>query len=233
MGPSRSHGASTRSCRKAARNVIVLQWPCGTLAGRRSPRGAQPRSGAMLVFVQVSSMKTRRAGSTSRCRAAHWARCRATSGRSCSAAISVLWDGPPLLLCQRYAAGLTLRERSGRWRLRCLGLILARTAAASQGWTERVASSCGEATTGGRPRLLGITKRGNTYLRTLLIHGARAALPSLSASQSPMGEWLRGLIGRAHKNKVIVALAGKLARIAWAVLRSGATYVKEGRPVAA
>jgi transposase len=90
-----------------------------------------------------------------------------------------------------------------------------------------------QATTGGKPRLLGITKRGNTYLRTLLIHGARAALPSLSASQSPMGEWLRGLIGRAHKNKVIVALAGKLARIAWAVLRSGETYVKEGRPVAA
>src|SRR3954453_1494207 len=57
----------------------------------------------------------------------------------------VLWDGPPLLLRQRYAAGLTLRERSGRWRLRCLGLILARTAAASQGWTERVASSCGDA----------------------------------------------------------------------------------------
>src|SRR3954452_19853139 len=54
-----------------------------------------------------------------------------------------------------------------------------------------------QATTGGKPRLLGITKRGNTYLRTLLIHGARAALPSLSASQSPMGEWLRGLIGRA------------------------------------
>ena len=56
-----------------------------------SPRGDQPRSGAMLVLVQVSSMKTRRAGSTSRCRAAHWARRRATSGRSCSAAISVFF----------------------------------------------------------------------------------------------------------------------------------------------
>ena len=43
----RGHGASTRSCRKAARNVIVVQWPCGTLAGRRSPRGDQPRSGAI------------------------------------------------------------------------------------------------------------------------------------------------------------------------------------------
>lgn len=81
-----------------------------------------------------------------------------------------------------------------------------------------------QATTGGKPRLLGITKRGNTYLRTLLIHGARAALPSLSASATATGDWLRGLIGRAHKNKVIVALAGKLARIAWAVLRSGESY---------
>jgi transposase len=81
-----------------------------------------------------------------------------------------------------------------------------------------------QATTGGKPRLLGITKRGNTYLRTLLIHGARAALPSLSASPTTMGEWLRTLLGRAHKNKVVVALAGKLARIAWAVLRSGNSY---------
>src|SRR3982751_4583666 len=102
-----------------------------------------------------------------------------------------------------------------------------------RGWGQcaRIPDPCNTATTGGKMRLLGITKRGNTYLRTLLIHGARAALPSLSASQSRMGEWLRGLIGRAHKNKVIVALAGKLARIAWAVLRSGETYVKEGRPV--
>ena len=90
-----------------------------------------------------------------------------------------------------------------------------------------------QATTGGKPRLLGITKRGNTYLRTLLIHGARAALPSLSASPSPMGEWLRGLVGRAHKNKVVVALAGKLARIAWAVLRSGNNYAKKGQPAMA
>lgn len=91
-----------------------------------------------------------------------------------------------------------------------------------------------QATTGGKPRLLGITKRGNTYLRTLLIHGARAALPSLAESSTTMGSWLRGLLGRAHKNKVIVALAGKLARIAWAVLRSGESYTARGaEPVAA
>jgi len=81
-----------------------------------------------------------------------------------------------------------------------------------------------QATTGGRPRLLGITKRGNKYLRTLLIHGARAALPSLATTEGQLGNWLRGLSARAHRNTVIVALASKLARIAWAVLRSAATY---------
>jgi transposase len=91
-----------------------------------------------------------------------------------------------------------------------------------------------QATTGGKPRLLGITKRGNTYLRTLLIHGARAALPSLSASPTTMGHWLRSLMARAHKNKVVVALAGKLARIAWAVLRSGESYsARAGQPATA
>ena len=76
-------------------------------------------------------------------------------------------------------------------------------------------------TTGGKPRLLGISKRGNVYLRKLLIHGARAAMPTLAASATPLGAWLRGLLARAHKNTVVVALAAKLARIAWAVLRSG------------
>lgn len=79
-------------------------------------------------------------------------------------------------------------------------------------------------TTGGRPRLLGISKRGNTYLRKLLVHGARAALPSLSASATALGRWLLGLMARAHKNTVVIALANKLARIAWAVLRHGGTY---------
>jgi transposase len=76
-----------------------------------------------------------------------------------------------------------------------------------------------QVTTGGRPRLVGIAKRGNKYLRKLLIHGARAALPRLANSGSPLGEWLRALMGRTHKNAAVVALANKLARIAWAVLR--------------
>ena len=78
-----------------------------------------------------------------------------------------------------------------------------------------------QATTGGKPRLLGISKRGNAYLRRLLIHGARAALPSLSRGGTPLGAWLSGLLARAHRNVVVVALAGRLARIVLAVLRGG------------
>ena len=88
-------------------------------------------------------------------------------------------------------------------------------------------------TTGGRPRLGGITKRGNVYLRTMLIHGARAALPSLGRSDTPLGAWLRDLMTRAHINVAVVALAAKLARIAWAVLRSGTDYDRARRSAAA
>jgi transposase len=83
-------------------------------------------------------------------------------------------------------------------------------------------------TTGGKPRLLGITKRGNRYLRKNLIHGARAVLPYLIERETPLGRWARGLLARAHKNIVVVALANKLARIAWAVLTRGCTYEPGG-----
>lgn len=75
-----------------------------------------------------------------------------------------------------------------------------------------------ECSTGGKQRLLGISKRGNKYLRTLLIHGARAALPYLAERSDALGGWLQSLLARAHRNVVVVALANKLARMAWAVL---------------
>ena len=53
------------------------------------------------------------------------------------------------------------------------------------------------------------------------VHGARAALRALSKTDTALGQWLRGLLQRAHKNTVVVALAAKLARVACAVLRSG------------
>src|SRR3954454_15082732 len=81
-----------------------------------------------------------------------------------------------------------------------------------------------QASTGGRAKLLGISKRGNKYLRKLLIHGARSVLRPLSRSATPLGAWLRGLLARAHVNTAVVALANKLARIAWAVLSRTRTF---------
>lgn len=70
-----------------------------------------------------------------------------------------------------------------------------------------------------KPRLLGITKRGSRYLRKNLIQGARSSLPIMSRIETRLGPWLRGLLSRAHPNTVVVALAAKMARIVWALLR--------------
>lgn len=90
-----------------------------------------------------------------------------------------------------------------------------------------------QSTTGGKPRLLGISKRGNKYLRKLLIHGARAALPHVAERDTPLGRWTRELLSRAHRNVVVVALANKLARIAWAVLRRQERFAANSVPAAA
>jgi transposase len=81
-----------------------------------------------------------------------------------------------------------------------------------------------QSSTGGRTTLLGISKRGNAYLRKLFIHGARAAFYNMSDERSPYSHWLKGLMQRKHPNKVFVALANKLARIAWAVVRHGRSF---------
>ena len=73
-------------------------------------------------------------------------------------------------------------------------------------------------------KLLGISKRGNVYLRKILIHGARAAVLRIKRDRAPIGAWLDALDARAPKNVVVVAMANKLARIAWAVLSSGEDY---------
>jgi transposase len=88
-------------------------------------------------------------------------------------------------------------------------------------------------TTGGKPRLMGISKRGNKYLRKLLIHGARAALPHVAERNTPLGRWAKSLRARVHPNVAVVALANKLARIAWAVLRHGQQFAAKEAPMAA
>jgi transposase len=87
-----------------------------------------------------------------------------------------------------------------------------------------------QVTTGGKPRLLGITKRGSKYLRKMLIQGARSALPTLSRGNTRLGQWLRSLLARAHVNTVVVALAAKMARIVWALLRHGRTFEHRAMP---
>jgi transposase len=73
-------------------------------------------------------------------------------------------------------------------------------------------------------RLYGISKRGNSYLHKILVHGARSAVLRVKRERVPFGAWLDGLELRAPINVVITAAANKLARIAWAVLSSGQEY---------
>ena len=77
---------------------------------------------------------------------------------------------------------------------------------------------------GGRARLFGISKRGDRYLRTLMIHGARAALSRATGKQDPRSLWLGKMRQRRHPNVVAVALANKNARIVWAMLTGDAAY---------
>ena len=78
--------------------------------------------------------------------------------------------------------------------------------------------------TGGKQKLFGISKRGNVYRRRMLIHGARAVLLRVKYDTEGFGQWVHRLAQRAPRNKVVVAIANKLARIAWAVLSTGKDY---------
>jgi transposase len=73
---------------------------------------------------------------------------------------------------------------------------------------------------GGKPTLLGISKRGDRYLRTLLIHGARAVIRHVPGKTDPLSRWLQQLIARRGVNRAAVALANKTARRLWAIWRA-------------
>jgi len=77
---------------------------------------------------------------------------------------------------------------------------------------------------GGTRRLGRITKRGDVYLRTLLIHGARAVMRQLGKRQDATSRWVTALKARRGFNKAVVALAAKQARILWALLATGQPY---------
>ena len=78
--------------------------------------------------------------------------------------------------------------------------------------------------TGGKSVLLGISKRGNGYLRTLFIHGARAVLRHSANKSDRFSLWAQALLARRGHNKACVAVANKMARIAWVIMAKGETY---------
>ena len=85
---------------------------------------------------------------------------------------------------------------------------------------------------GGKQTLLGISKRGDTYLRTLLIHGARAVIRVAERKAQHAGSWLAGVMERRNKNVASVALANKNARIVWALLAHDRNYEDDYRSAA-
>ncbi|MBS3848549.1 IS110 family transposase [Devosia sp. BSSL-BM10] len=90
-----------------------------------------------------------------------------------------------------------------------------------------------EHSTGGKTTLLGISKRGNRYVRKLLVHGARSCITHMNRTKDRIGDWLDALESRMHVNKVTVALAAKMARMAWAIIvRPGAIYDRRDPAVA-
>ena len=93
-----------------------------------------------------------------------------------------------------------------------------RQMAAALGLTPRQNSS------GGKQRLLGISKRGDAYMRTLLIHGARAVVSQAKHREDRLSRWVTDIATRRHPNVAAVALANKTARMAWAMLRHGTDY---------
>jgi len=96
-----------------------------------------------------------------------------------------------------------------------------RAVSASIGLVPRQKSS------GGKHNLLGISKRGDGYLRTLLIHGARAVIRVSAGKDTPLAKWIERLILTRGRNKAAVALANKLARVSWAILKNGSSYNEE------
>jgi len=93
-----------------------------------------------------------------------------------------------------------------------------RDMAASFGLTPKQNSS------GGKERLLGISKRGDAYLRSLLVHGARAVIRTAQPKTDRLSTWVMRIATTRHPNVAAVALANKTARIVWAMLTKGTDY---------
>ena len=83
----------------------------------------------------------------------------------------------------------------------------------------------GQHSTGGKAVLLGISKRGNAYLRTMYIHGARAVLRHSANKTDRFSRWAQAVLERRGHNKACVAVANKMARMAWVIMAKGENYL--------
>ena len=124
----------------------------------------------------------------------------------CRLLITIPGIGPLIATALKAAVGEPAHFRSGRHLSAWLGLVPR------------------QSSTGDRTVLLGISKRGNCYVRTLLIHGARAVMHCLKDKDDRCKKWVDQLNGRSHQNIAAVGLANKIARIAWVVMTRREAY---------
>jgi transposase len=127
-------------------------------------------------------------------------------GAACERVAAVPGIGPVIATALVAAVGNARNFTSGRHLAAWLGLV------------PRQRSS------GGKERLLGLSKRGNGYLRRQLMHGARALVRVSTGREGKLWSWINGLLGRRAFNVVVAAVANKLARILWALLSRGESY---------
>jgi transposase len=127
-------------------------------------------------------------------------------GAACERLAAVPGVGPVIATALVAAVGNAKSFTSGRHLAAWLGLV------------PRQHSS------GGKERLLGISKRGDGYLRRQLMHGARALVRVSPGREGKLWSWINGLLARRAFNVVVAAVANKLARILWTLLSRGETY---------
>jgi transposase len=84
-----------------------------------------------------------------------------------------------------------------------------------------------QSSSGGKEKLLGISKRGDPYVRSLLVHGARSVIRSAKGKDDRLSQWVMRIANAHHFNVAVVAMANKTARIAWAMIRKGSDYQPE------
>ena len=124
----------------------------------------------------------------------------------CRLLVTIPGIGPLIATALKAAVGEPAHFRSGRHLSAWLGLVPRQNS------------------TGDKTVLLGISKRGNCYVRTLLIHGARAVMHCLKNKDDRCKKWVDQLNGRSHQNIAAVGLANKIARIAWVVMTRREAY---------